>query len=97
MLAVGIWGTTGRTCNATSVESDNCGILCCGRGFNTQSEQCYTESQSFAENAAGTLKMPCSSNNLGNMLLVAVTWERKQCECKFVWCCEVLCKTCSTR
>ncbi|GAV05665.1 hypothetical protein RvY_15760 [Ramazzottius varieornatus] len=57
----GIWGTTGRVCNATSTESDSCGILCCGRGFNTQ-----------------------------------ITWERKKCECKFVWCCEVVCKTCST-
>ena len=33
---LGIHGTAGRSCNKTSVVSDSCDLLCCGRGYNTQ-------------------------------------------------------------
>uniref|UniRef100_T1IPH0 Protein Wnt n=1 Tax=Strigamia maritima TaxID=126957 RepID=T1IPH0_STRMM len=29
------WGTQDRACNKTSFNVDNCGALCCGRGYNT--------------------------------------------------------------
>lgn len=36
----GSLGTTGRYCNKTSLGHGSCGVLCCGRGFNTiQSEE----------------------------------------------------------
>lgn len=31
----GSLGTTGRACNKTTLGHGSCGILCCGRGFNT--------------------------------------------------------------
>ena len=31
----GVLGTEGRECNRTSSGSDNCDLLCCGRGYNT--------------------------------------------------------------
>ncbi|XP_037093088.1 protein Wnt-5b-like [Pollicipes pollicipes] len=41
---VGSSGTTGRACDRTSPGTDGCGLLCCGRGYNTQhttvSERC---------------------------------------------------------
>lgn len=32
---MGTLGTQGRACNRTSVGTDGCNILCCGRGYNT--------------------------------------------------------------
>jgi len=34
----GIVGTTGRRCNATSGDIDDCSLLCCGRGYHEGSE-----------------------------------------------------------
>ncbi|XP_052123686.1 protein Wnt-7b-like [Frankliniella occidentalis] len=43
-LALGSLGTAGRTCNRTSRGADDCGVMCCGRGYNTRqvtrSQQC---------------------------------------------------------
>ncbi|KAJ8931694.1 hypothetical protein NQ314_015365 [Rhamnusium bicolor] len=57
---LGSFGTQGRTCNDTSQGEEGCGILCCGRGFDTH----YKEVQS-------------------------------SCNCTFIYCCEVKCKTCN--
>ncbi|XP_046369566.1 protein Wnt-16-like [Haliotis rufescens] len=35
-LKRGILGTNSRLCNRTSMGSDSCDLLCCGRGYNTQ-------------------------------------------------------------
>jgi len=35
----GSLGTTGRVCNKTTPGHGSCGILCCGRGFNTFQEE----------------------------------------------------------
>ncbi|VDN57673.1 unnamed protein product [Dracunculus medinensis] len=41
----GILGTKGRECNQSSLNSDSCDLLCCGRGYNTKEEsrisQCH--------------------------------------------------------
>ncbi|VDK65794.1 unnamed protein product [Onchocerca ochengi] len=43
--AEGILGTHGRECNQSSLNSDSCDLLCCGRGYNTKEEirtvQCH--------------------------------------------------------
>uniref|UniRef100_A0A914X7Z0 Protein Wnt n=1 Tax=Plectus sambesii TaxID=2011161 RepID=A0A914X7Z0_9BILA len=36
--SLGILGTQGRECNQTSLQSDSCDLLCCGRGYNTREE-----------------------------------------------------------
>ena len=44
----GSLGTTGRVCNKTTPGHGSCGILCCGRGFNTiQVEEVYKCSCKF--------------------------------------------------
>ncbi|XP_070569788.1 protein Wnt-3a-like [Ptychodera flava] len=58
-LDSGSFGTYGRRCNASSDGIDGCDLMCCGRGYNTMSEE---------------------------------TVER--CECQFIWCCKVKCKSC---
>lgn len=35
----GTHGTSGRTCNSSSPALDGCELLCCGRGYKTQTEQ----------------------------------------------------------
>lgn len=38
-LHLGSLGTQDRRCNKTSVGSDSCNLLCCGRGYNTYTEE----------------------------------------------------------
>ncbi|XP_077997757.1 protein Wnt-3a-like [Glandiceps talaboti] len=57
--SVGSFGTYGRRCNATSDGIDGCDLMCCGRGYNTMSEEIV-----------------------------------ERCECQFIWCCTVKCKSC---
>ncbi|KAJ1095045.1 hypothetical protein NDU88_000216 [Pleurodeles waltl] len=59
-LVTGSIGTQGRMCNRTSLHTDNCELMCCGRGYSTFQ---YTH-----------------------------VW---QCNCKFHWCCQVICNKCS--
>ena len=56
----GSLGTAGRECNNTSMDTDGCDIMCCGRGYTTD-----------------------------------VIQRVDKCECKFHWCCEVVCKNCT--
>ncbi|XP_073412215.1 protein Wnt-11b-2 isoform X2 [Dendrobates tinctorius] len=56
---LGSYGTQDRLCNKTSLGSDSCNLMCCGRGYNV-----YTET------------------------LV------ERCQCKYYWCCYVMCKKC---
>ena len=37
--AVGSLGTKGRYCNATSKDTDGCGLMCCGRDYKTSIER----------------------------------------------------------
>ncbi|XP_060593505.1 protein Wnt-2b-A-like isoform X1 [Ruditapes philippinarum] len=59
-LGLGSFGTSGRECNKTSMDTDGCDIMCCGRGFDTE-----------------------------------VVQRVDQCECKFHWCCDVICQNCT--
>lgn len=54
-----IMGTSGRICNRTTTDDDNCGLLCCGRGYDTHEMT-----------------------------------KRWLCNCRFEWCCRVICKKC---
>lgn len=56
---LGVLGTQNRRCNSTSLSSDNCSLLCCGRGYQ-----------------------------------VMVDELEEDCNCKFVWCCQVKCDKC---
>lgn len=56
---LGWLGTSGRECNRSSLSTDNCGLLCCGRGYHTE------------------------------RVLV-----KEKCNCRFVWCCSIVCDTC---
>ncbi|CAJ0932288.1 unnamed protein product, partial [Mesorhabditis belari] len=56
----GILGTKGRECNATSIGTDGCDLLCCMRGFERR-----------------------------------VTVVQEKCNCKFVYCCKVVCEQCT--
>ena len=58
--AHGIIGTSGRVCSLATSGVHHCGMLCCGRGYDT------------------------------------VRYERSaQCNCKFIWCCQVKCQNCT--
>lgn len=35
LFSLGVLGTKGRLCNATSYDMDGCKLLCCGRGYQT--------------------------------------------------------------
>ncbi|XP_052283787.1 protein Wnt-2b-A-like [Dreissena polymorpha] len=59
-LELGSPGTAGRECNASSIDTDGCDIMCCGRGYHTHTEK-----------------------------------RVDKCECKFHWCCDVVCKNCT--
>lgn len=59
-LRLGSFGTEGRECNKTSMDTDGCDIMCCGNGYNS-----------------------------------AIVERVDKCECKFHWCCEVVCKNCT--
>ncbi|KAL4226413.1 Protein Wnt-2b [Mactra antiquata] len=59
-LQLGSFGTAGRECNNTSMDTDGCDIMCCGRGYKTD-----------------------------------VMQRVDKCECKFHWCCDVICKNCT--
>nr|CAD7604714.1 unnamed protein product [Timema genevievae] len=84
----GILGTSGRECNKTSIGSDSCSLLCCGRGYNTQVRKTHKTNWTHSIlDQSFTLEEPTP--------LVLKHVER--CHCKFVWCCYVKCKTCETQ
>ncbi|XP_052779194.1 protein Wnt-2b-A-like isoform X2 [Mya arenaria] len=59
-VELGSLGTEGRVCNSSSLDTDGCDIMCCGRGYKTHVES-----------------------------------RVDKCECKFHWCCDVICKNCT--
>lgn len=74
----GVMGTTGRVCNATSYGMDGCRILCCGRGYQTIVKTIEEKVMSFWLEKLQTNRRFLSF----------------QCNCKFVWCCNVKCEMC---
>ena len=81
----GILGTSGRICNKNSTGSDSCDLLCCGRGYNTQVNIPQTQ---FSINSIDHLLIRC--------YYPKVVRHVERCFCRFVWCCQVKCKTCVT-
>ena len=77
----GILGTSGRVCNKTSTGSDSCDLLCCGRGYNTQ---------------VNTWLNSTRETQFKWIYLQQVVRHVERCFCRFVWCCNVKCKTCVT-
>ncbi|CAI4232037.1 unnamed protein product [Auanema sp. JU1783] len=59
-IITGTLGTEGRLCKRNSDGPDGCDSLCCGRGYNTYTQEIKTK-----------------------------------CNCKFEWCCKVVCQTCT--
>jgi len=55
----GTTGTQGRICSKEQGRPNSCDSLCCGRGYNSYTEEVLTK-----------------------------------CNCKFKWCCQVVCNTC---
>ncbi|KAI1733074.1 wnt family domain-containing protein [Ditylenchus destructor] len=55
----GTTGTHGRICTKEPGALNSCDLLCCGRGYNSHTEEVVSK-----------------------------------CDCKFMWCCQVVCQTC---
>lgn len=83
----GILGTSGRVCNKNSTGSDSCDLLCCGRGYNTQ---VINHDNSIYKNIQNPKWF------MIRLFYQQVVRHVERCFCRFVWCCQVKCKTCVT-
>ena len=74
--SLGVLGTKGRLCNATSYDMDGCKLMCCGRGYQTVIQE-VEEKVTFWNKILST-----------KILTHVISF---QSNCKFVWCCKVNC------
>ncbi|MGH0158134.1 UNVERIFIED_CONTAM: hypothetical protein FKN15_035099 [Acipenser sinensis] len=102
----GSLGTAGRICNLTSRGADSCEVMCCGRGYDTETVFMFyfVFAKNIVQGSLGTAGRICNLTSRGADSCEVMCCGRgydtasfsrmTQCECKFHWCCAVHCKDC---